>query len=301
MPDAARRIRPASGRPLPRVPVFGAPAAGSPRSAARRCPACAPEQLIAWFAERGQPAFACPAAGGRTCGRGGPRRSTTSARSRRRSAPGWPRRFRLDTLPTRRSATADARPDREGAPPPRRRPDDRIGADALPGPGLAARAGDDVHLEPGRLRGGLPVLRDRGAGLLARPGRRRDRGPGAILAAAPRRRRPARHEHRVHGHGRAAAQHGRGAGGGRTRSATRARFGLGARHITISTSGVVPGIERLTACRPQYTLAVSLHAARPALRDLLVPLNRRWPVDRGRGCRDRLRATRPAAGSPTRW
>jgi 23S rRNA (adenine2503-C2)-methyltransferase len=57
------------------------------------------------------------------------------------------------------------------------------------------------------------------------------------------------------------------------------RFGLGARHITISTSGVVPGIERLTRDRPQHTLAVSLHAARPALRDLLVPLNRRWPVD----------------------
>ncbi|MEA2621555.1 MAG: rRNA (adenine2503-C2)-methyltransferase [Chloroflexota bacterium] len=56
------------------------------------------------------------------------------------------------------------------------------------------------------------------------------------------------------------------------------RFGLGARHITISTSGVVPGIERLIAARPQYTLAVSLHAARPALRDLLVPLNRRWPA-----------------------
>jgi len=57
------------------------------------------------------------------------------------------------------------------------------------------------------------------------------------------------------------------------------RFGLGARHITLSTSGVVPGMERLTALRPQYTLAVSLHAARPALRDVLVPLNRRYPVD----------------------
>ena len=56
------------------------------------------------------------------------------------------------------------------------------------------------------------------------------------------------------------------------------RFGLGARHVTISTSGVVPGIERLTARRPQWTLAVSLHAARPALRDVLVPLNRRYPV-----------------------
>jgi 23S rRNA (adenine2503-C2)-methyltransferase len=41
----------------------------------------------------------------------------------------------------------------------------------------------------------------------------------------------------------------------------------------------VPGIEQLMAARPQYTLAVSLHAARPALRDLLVPLNRRYPVE----------------------
>jgi 23S rRNA (adenine2503-C2)-methyltransferase len=58
-----------------------------------------------------------------------------------------------------------------------------------------------------------------------------------------------------------------------------ARFGLGARHVTISTSGVIPGMERLIEERPQYTLAVSLHAARPALRDVLVPLNRKYPVE----------------------
>jgi len=56
------------------------------------------------------------------------------------------------------------------------------------------------------------------------------------------------------------------------------RFGLGARHVAISTSGVIPGIDRLTALHPPWTLAVSLHAARPALRDVLVPLNRRYPV-----------------------
>src|SRR4029077_5633760 len=56
------------------------------------------------------------------------------------------------------------------------------------------------------------------------------------------------------------------------------RFGLGARHITVSTSGVVPGIRRLTALGPQFTLGVSLHAARDPLRDVLVPLNRRWPI-----------------------
>jgi 23S rRNA (adenine2503-C2)-methyltransferase len=58
----------------------------------------------------------------------------------------------------------------------------------------------------------------------------------------------------------------------------RRRFGLGARHITVSTSGVVPGIRRLTGLGPQFTLAVSLHAARDPLRDVLVPLNRRWPI-----------------------
>jgi 23S rRNA (adenine2503-C2)-methyltransferase len=57
------------------------------------------------------------------------------------------------------------------------------------------------------------------------------------------------------------------------------RFGLGARHIAVSTSGVVPGIRRLTALGPQFTLAISLHAARNPLRDVLVPLNRRWPVE----------------------
>ena len=70
------------------------------------------------------------------------------------------------------------------------------------------------------------------------------------------------------------------------------RFGLGARHITLSTSGVVPGIRRLTALGPQFTLAVSLHAARDSLRDVLVPLNRRWPVAEVVGAaRDHTRAT----------
>jgi 23S rRNA (adenine2503-C2)-methyltransferase len=70
------------------------------------------------------------------------------------------------------------------------------------------------------------------------------------------------------------------------------RFGLGARHITVSTSGVVPGIRRLTALGPQFTLAISLHAARDALRDVLVPLNRRWPVsDVVAAAREHARAT----------
>ena len=55
-------------------------------------------------------------------------------------------------------------------------------------------------------------------------------------------------------------------------------MGLGARHITVSTVGLVPGIRRLAADHPQVGLAVSLHAADDALRDELVPINRQYPL-----------------------
>jgi 23S rRNA (adenine2503-C2)-methyltransferase len=55
-------------------------------------------------------------------------------------------------------------------------------------------------------------------------------------------------------------------------------MGIGARHLTMSTVGVVPGIERLAVDAPQVGLAVSLHAASDGLRDELVPPNRRWPL-----------------------
>ena len=54
--------------------------------------------------------------------------------------------------------------------------------------------------------------------------------------------------------------------------------GMSARHLTVSTVGVVPGIHRLAAERLPVNLAVSLHAANDALRDELVPLNRRYPL-----------------------
>jgi 23S rRNA (adenine2503-C2)-methyltransferase len=57
------------------------------------------------------------------------------------------------------------------------------------------------------------------------------------------------------------------------------RLGIGARHITVSTSGVVPGIERMIDELPQVNLAISLHAATDGLRDELVPLNRKWPIE----------------------
>ena len=54
---------------------------------------------------------------------------------------------------------------------------------------------------------------------------------------------------------------------------------LGARHITISTCGIVPGFERLAAEGIQFELSVSLHAPNDELRSELMPVNRRWPID----------------------
>ncbi len=56
-------------------------------------------------------------------------------------------------------------------------------------------------------------------------------------------------------------------------------FGLGDRGITVSTAGLVPQMLRLAQDRPQVGLAVSLHAPDNALRDSLVPLNRRYPLE----------------------
>jgi 23S rRNA (adenine2503-C2)-methyltransferase len=55
-------------------------------------------------------------------------------------------------------------------------------------------------------------------------------------------------------------------------------LGLSARHVTVSTVGVVPGIRRLATARLPVNLAVSLHAANDELRNTLVPLNRRYPL-----------------------
>ncbi len=54
---------------------------------------------------------------------------------------------------------------------------------------------------------------------------------------------------------------------------------LGARRFTISTAGVVPGIERLARESLEVGLAVSLHAPDDRLRSQLVPLNRRYPLE----------------------
>ena len=55
-------------------------------------------------------------------------------------------------------------------------------------------------------------------------------------------------------------------------------LGIGQRHITVSSVGLVPAIDRLAAEGLQVNLAVSLHAPDDELRDTLVPVNLRWKV-----------------------
>ncbi len=54
--------------------------------------------------------------------------------------------------------------------------------------------------------------------------------------------------------------------------------GIGARHITISTSGLAPQIKLLAELPMQVRLAVSLHGARDAVRDQIMPVNRKYPL-----------------------
>ncbi|MFV1996921.1 MAG: 23S rRNA (adenine(2503)-C(2))-methyltransferase RlmN [Acidiferrobacterales bacterium] len=54
-------------------------------------------------------------------------------------------------------------------------------------------------------------------------------------------------------------------------------YGLSRRRVTLSTAGVVPAIDRLRETLP-VSLAVSLHAANDALRDELVPINKKYPI-----------------------
>jgi 23S rRNA (adenine2503-C2)-methyltransferase len=54
-------------------------------------------------------------------------------------------------------------------------------------------------------------------------------------------------------------------------------YGISKRRVTLSTSGVVPALDRLAECS-EVSLAVSLHAPNDALRSQLVPVNRRYPI-----------------------
>ncbi len=54
-------------------------------------------------------------------------------------------------------------------------------------------------------------------------------------------------------------------------------YGISKRRVTLSTSGVVPALDKLAQCS-EVSLAVSLHAANDALRDQLVPINKKYPI-----------------------
>jgi 23S rRNA (adenine2503-C2)-methyltransferase len=55
-------------------------------------------------------------------------------------------------------------------------------------------------------------------------------------------------------------------------------FGIGARHITVSTVGVLPGIIGLGERPEQFRLAISIHAPNDALRHTLMPINTKYPL-----------------------
>jgi 23S rRNA (adenine2503-C2)-methyltransferase len=69
-------------------------------------------------------------------------------------------------------------------------------------------------------------------------------------------------------------------------------LGIGARHLTLSTVGIVPGIRRLAEADLPVNLAVSLHVANDPERDALVPINRRYPLaELAEACADYVAAT----------
>ena len=69
--------------------------------------------------------------------------------------------------------------------------------------------------------------------------------------------------------------------------------GLGARQITVSTVGIVPGIDALTAASLNVNLAVSLHAPNDTLRATLIPVGIRYPIADVMAAVDRFQVRRP--------
>lgn len=64
-------------------------------------------------------------------------------------------------------------------------------------------------------------------------------------------------------------------------------FGIGARKITVSTAGYIPGIKRYMEEKAQFELSISLHAATDEVRSMLMPINRKYPLGKLMGlCRE---------------
>ena len=58
-----------------------------------------------------------------------------------------------------------------------------------------------------------------------------------------------------------------------------AGFGIGARHITVSTVGILPGMAELAKRPEQFRLAISLHSPTPGERQRLMPIQRKYPLE----------------------
>jgi 23S rRNA (adenine2503-C2)-methyltransferase len=70
-------------------------------------------------------------------------------------------------------------------------------------------------------------------------------------------------------------------------------FNLGARHMTVSTVGLVPAIRKLSQEQLQVNLAISLHAPTDELRRQTMPINRKYPLEELlAACKDYIAATR---------
>jgi 23S rRNA (adenine2503-C2)-methyltransferase len=68
-------------------------------------------------------------------------------------------------------------------------------------------------------------------------------------------------------------------------------LGIAARRMTVSTAGIIPGIERFGKLGLQINLSVSLHAADEAKRSALMPINRKYPLEKLlSACEDYLKA-----------
>src|SRR5213079_3428175 len=71
-------------------------------------------------------------------------------------------------------------------------------------------------------------------------------------------------------------------------------FNLGARHMTVSTVGLVPAIRKLSQEQLQVNLAISLHAPTDELRGKTMPINRNYPISELiAACRGYIAATGP--------
>jgi len=67
---------------------------------------------------------------------------------------------------------------------------------------------------------------------------------------------------------------------------------IGARRITISTCGIIPGMKKLENLGLQVNLSVSLHATNNSLRDALMPINKRYPLEKlVKACEDFIDTT----------